>query len=462
MFTDNVAHLHFKPRNSLNPRISRINPFQDDSIEEYPSLGLTRTLSNSLLVEDHFNEPLPILNISSSIEELTNAIKECKQKIFKLMDNEEAKNRYILYLVELNQTLHTVKEANKIQNKPETIEFIQRSPDIDTKPINITGHQLKKCRKGIGKRKYCEICQGPIRTGTSVYNCLSCIIFAHSSKLCLQRLHRVCPASNLGHPSLFQSQIINNRRYSSANDDLTINIDNFPLSGNLLSQKFLCDECSFPIIPFDSKNSTNLQRSRSVFCNYYRKFYCSSCHWGNTFYIPSVYFILNIWTKLPVCRSAYIKLKFAWNLILFRIPPFWEQNNMNAKEILMIRMKMFRLRPFIRQCSALKNLIRNYDDWLIEQPYLLTMRFVQNISNGSAVKTIQILHSNILDHIPDCENCKTLCSSCSLCTDKQIIYPRTGVSWSCSKCCFSNVHESCGLKNFKTESDFICSNCLKI
>lgn len=120
------------------------------------------------------------------------------------MDNEDAKNREIRQLVELNQTLHTMREAQKShQLAMLRVDLIDQSPEIDRSssgPIVVAGHRLKHARAGMGRKKRCEVCQKSIRTTRSDYRCSECAVYLHSSPVCVTRMHRACPASNIGHP----------------------------------------------------------------------------------------------------------------------------------------------------------------------------------------------------------------------------------------------------------------------
>ncbi|CAH8663926.1 unnamed protein product [Heterobilharzia americana] len=170
-------------------------------------------------------------------------------------------------------------------------------------------------------------------------------------------------------------------------------------------------------------------------CYYSGRFYCSMCHWGDTFQIPACMFVMGDYTAKPVCRTAYLWLNYAWSRHLFCVPISWYYHEPLA-----------RLQPYFSVCSVARKFtldIEKYGlEWFLEQPYTFTMDLISQVLNGKLLIQLTSLLSKVDEHVKQCQICETYVPSyCTVCNEGPVRphYMKMTFCNRCNKTC----HRSC-------------------
>ncbi|CAH8872839.1 unnamed protein product [Trichobilharzia szidati] len=157
-------------------------------------------------------------------------------------------------------------------------------------------------------------------------------------------------------------------------------------------------------------------------CYYSGYFYCSKCHWGDTFQIPACMFVMGDYKAKPVCRTSYLWLNYAWSRHLFRVPLSWYYHEPLARQVCSLRSRIFRLQPYFNVCSDAKRYASDIEEygleWFLEQPFTFTMDLVSQVLNGKLIMKLKNLLSKVDEHIGECQICKTYVPSyCTVCNE---------------------------------------------
>nr|XP_020460522.1 differentially expressed in FDCP 8 homolog isoform X2 [Monopterus albus] len=240
-------------------RQTRLNPF-DRGEEDGPQGGKTplqhearpelfsgnRTHSSDRtmdlgLAEDHFSRPVGSF-VASDIEQLKQAIEECKKLILELPEHSERQKDTVVKLIHLRLKLQELKD-----------------PEEDEPNLRILlEHRFSK-EKSKSVKQTCDKCStiiwGLIQTW---YTCTGCYYRCHSK--CMNLITKPCVRSKVSHQSEYELSIC-------------------PEIG-LDRQDYRCAECRTPIslrgVPSEARQ-----------CDYTGQYYCSTCHWNDTAIIPA-------------------------------------------------------------------------------------------------------------------------------------------------------------------------------
>ncbi|XP_052438248.1 differentially expressed in FDCP 8 homolog isoform X7 [Carassius gibelio] len=193
------------------------------------------------LAEDHFSRPAGSF-VASDVEQLKQAIAECKRLILELPEHSEKQKDTVIKLVHLRLKLQELKD-------PEEDE-----PNLQV----LLEHRFSK-EKSKSVKQMCDKCStiiwGLIQTW---YTCTGCYYRCHSK--CMHLINKPCVRSKVSHQSEYELSIC-------------------PEVG-LDKQDYRCAECRTPI---SLRGVPNEARQ----CDYTGQYYCSSCHWNDTAIIPS-------------------------------------------------------------------------------------------------------------------------------------------------------------------------------
>ncbi|KAM9047082.1 differentially expressed in FDCP 8 homolog isoform 7-T9 [Megaptera novaeangliae] len=193
------------------------------------------------LSEDHFARPVGLF-LASDIQQLRQAIQECKQLILELPEHSEKQKDAVVRLIHLRLKLQELKDPNEDE------------PNIRV----LLEHRFYK-EKSKSVKQTCDKCHtviwGLIQTW---YTCTGCYYRCHSK--CLNLISKPCVRSKVSHQAEYELNIC-------------------PEAG-LDSQDYRCAECRAPIslrgVPSEARQ-----------CDYTGQYYCSHCHWNDLAVIPA-------------------------------------------------------------------------------------------------------------------------------------------------------------------------------
>ncbi|XP_073651723.1 differentially expressed in FDCP 8 homolog isoform X6 [Tursiops truncatus] len=193
------------------------------------------------LSEDHFARPVGLF-LASDIQQLRQAIQECKQVILELPEHSEKQKDAVVRLIHLRLKLQELKDPSEDE------------PNIRV----LLEHRFYK-EKSKSVKQTCDKCHtviwGLIQTW---YTCTGCYYRCHSK--CLNLISKPCVRSKVSHQAEYELNIC-------------------PEAG-LDSQDYRCAECRAPIslrgVPSEARQ-----------CDYTGQYYCSRCHWNDLAVIPA-------------------------------------------------------------------------------------------------------------------------------------------------------------------------------
>ncbi|XP_033613730.1 differentially expressed in FDCP 8 homolog isoform X3 [Fukomys damarensis] len=193
------------------------------------------------LSEDHFSRPVGLF-LASDVQQLRQAIEECKQVILELPEQSERQKDAVVRLIHLRLKLQELKDPSEDE------------PNIRV----LLEHRFYK-EKSKSVKQTCDKCNtiiwGLIQTW---YTCTGCYYRCHSK--CLNLISKPCVSSKVSHQAEYELNIC-------------------PETG-LDSQDYRCAECRAPIslrgVPSEARQ-----------CDYTGQYYCSHCHWNDLAVIPA-------------------------------------------------------------------------------------------------------------------------------------------------------------------------------
>ncbi|XP_047702195.1 differentially expressed in FDCP 8 homolog isoform X3 [Prionailurus viverrinus] len=206
-----------------------------------PEFHCTERVMDLGLSEDHFSRPVGLF-LASDIQQLRQAIEECKQVILELPEHSEKQKDAVVRLIHLRLKLQELKDPNEDE------------PNIRV----LLEHRFYK-EKSKSVKQTCDKCNtiiwGLIQTW---YTCTGCYYRCHSK--CLNLISKPCVRSKVSHQAEYELNIC-------------------PETG-LDSQDYRCAECRAPIslrgVPSEARQ-----------CDYTGQYYCSHCHWNDLAIIPA-------------------------------------------------------------------------------------------------------------------------------------------------------------------------------
>ncbi|XP_016086825.1 differentially expressed in FDCP 8 homolog isoform X3 [Sinocyclocheilus grahami] len=260
------------------------------------------------LAEDHFSRPVGSV-VASDVEQLKQAIAECKRLILELPEHSGKQKDTVIKLIHLRLKLQELKD-------PEEDE-----PNLQV----LLEHRFSK-EKSKSVKQMCDKCStiiwGLIQTW---YTCTGCYYRCHSK--CMNLINKPCVRSKVSHQSEYELSIC-------------------PEVG-LDKQDYRCAECRTPI---SLRGVPNEARQ----CDYTGQYYCSSCHWNDTAIIPAR--VIHNWAFEPrkVCRTSmrYLALMMSRPVLkLKEINPLLFNFVEELVEIRKLRQDILLMKPYFITCK---------------------------------------------------------------------------------------------------------------
>ncbi|XP_047649510.1 differentially expressed in FDCP 8 homolog isoform X7 [Phacochoerus africanus] len=204
------------------------------------------------LSEDHFARPVGLF-LASDVQQLRQAIQECKEAILELPEHSEKQKDAVVRLVHLRLKLQELKDPN--EDEPNIRVLLEhRFYKEKSKSVKQTCDKCNTIIWGLIQTWY--TCTG--ERGQAWYTCTGCYYRCHSK--CLNLISKPCVRSKVSHQAEYELSIC-------------------PEAG-LDSQDYRCAECRAPIslrgVPSEARQ-----------CDYTGQYYCSHCHWNDLAVIPA-------------------------------------------------------------------------------------------------------------------------------------------------------------------------------
>ncbi|XP_052438246.1 differentially expressed in FDCP 8 homolog isoform X5 [Carassius gibelio] len=317
------------------------------------------------LAEDHFSRPAGSF-VASDVEQLKQAIAECKRLILELPEHSEKQKDTVIKLVHLRLKLQELKD-------PEEDE-----PNLQV----LLEHRFSK-EKSKSVKQMCDKCStiiwGLIQTW---YTCTGCYYRCHSK--CMHLINKPCVRSKVSHQSEYELSIC-------------------PEVG-LDKQDYRCAECRTPI---SLRGVPNEARQ----CDYTGQYYCSSCHWNDTAIIPSR--VIHNWEFEPrqVCRTSmrYLALMITRPVLkLKEINPLLFNFVEELVEIRKLRQDILLMKPYFITCKEAMEarLLLHLQDrqHFVENDDMYSLQDLIDLSSGRLSCSLTEIHTTFAKHIKlDCE-----------------------------------------------------------
>nr|XP_012592675.1 differentially expressed in FDCP 8 homolog isoform X1 [Microcebus murinus] len=260
------------------------------------------------LSEDHFSRPVGLF-LASDIQQLQQAIEECKRLILELPEQSEKQKDAVVRLIHLRLKLQELKDPNEDE------------PNLRV----LLDHRFYK-EKSKSVKQTCDKCNtiiwGLIQTW---YTCTGCCYRCHSK--CLGLISKPCVSSRVSHQAEYELNIC-------------------PETG-LDSQDYRCAECRAPIslrgVPSEARQ-----------CDYTGQYYCSHCHWNDLAVIPAR--VVHNWDfeprKVSRCSMRYLALMVSRPVLRLReINPLLFNYVEELVEIRKLRQDILLMKPYFITCK---------------------------------------------------------------------------------------------------------------
>ncbi|XP_076142859.1 differentially expressed in FDCP 8 homolog isoform X3 [Alosa pseudoharengus] len=351
---------------STGPSKAEVRPEQFSSETRTHSSDRVMDLG---LAEDHFSCPVGSV-VASDIEQLKQAIEECKKLILELPEHSERQKDTVVKLIHLRLKLQELKD-------PE-----EEEPNLRM----LLEHRFSK-EKSKSVKQTCDKCSaiiwGLIQTW---YTCTGCYYRCHSK--CMNLITKPCVRSKVSHQSEYELNIC-------------------PEIG-LDKQDYRCAECRTPVslrgVPSEARQ-----------CDYTGQYYCSNCHWNDTAIIPAR--VIHNWEFDPhkVCRSSMRYLA----LMISR--PVLKLKEVNPLLFNFVE-ELVEIRLHDRQ-----HFVENDDMYSLQD--LIDISTGRLSCSLTEIHTTFAKHIKL-----DCERCQAKGFVCELCKEGDILFPFDSHTSVCQDC----------------------------
>ncbi|KAM7542105.1 hypothetical protein Aperf_G00000008350 [Anoplocephala perfoliata] len=296
----------------------------------------------------------------------------------------------------------------------------------------------------------CETCRHTVYRTRYLY-CKNCPVVVHDGNKCRGKLKNKCPAPELGIFGWGEGKAEAKKMLRQVFD-----LDDVLLSGPV--NENTCGGCGRVLIPERGhacgpveevqkpeslqkdkrlsirslregvqnlmngklKNGDDIDHAKKVrTCFFTKKLYCEKCHWNDMWYIPAHMLLLNDYTKKPVCRSAYLKLRVLWDTAVVAIPEDWHKESEAASRLFTARQKLKSMSHYIKVCTTAQSMRKLLDDLhaphLIECATLLRMVDLCYVVEGNLYGRLTDIEESFENHIRECLTCKSVNRLCCVC-----------------------------------------------
>ncbi|XP_044283770.1 differentially expressed in FDCP 8 homolog isoform X2 [Varanus komodoensis] len=336
---------------------------------EVPDFQCTERTMDLGMAEDHFSRPVGLF-LASDVDQLQQAIEECKQRILELPDNSEKQKDAVVRLIHLRLKLQELKDPSEDE------------PNIRV----ILEHRFYK-EKSKSVKQACDKCStliwGLLQTW---YTCTGCAYRCHSK--CLGLITRPCVRSKVSHQAEYELSIC-------------------PETG-LDSQDYRCAECRVPIslrgVPSEARQ-----------CDYTGLYYCSSCHWNDQAVIPAR--VIHNWDfeprKVSRCSMRYLALMVSRPVLKLReINPLLFNY---VEELVEIRLQ------------DRQHFVENDEMYALQD--LIDVHAGRLGCSLTEIHTLFAKHIKL-----DCERCQAKGFVCELCKEGDVLFPFDSHTSVCVEC----------------------------
>lgn len=370
------------------------------------------------LSEDHFSRPVGLF-LASDIQQLRQAIEECKQVILELPEQSERQKDAVVRLIHLRLKLQELKDPNEDE------------PNIQV----LLEHRFYK-EKSKSVKQTCDKCNtiiwGLIQTW---YTCTGCYYRCHSK--CLNLISKPCVRSKVSHQAEYELNIC-------------------PEAG-LDSQDYRCAECRAPIslrgVPSEARQ-----------CDYTGQYYCSHCHWNDLAVIPAR--VVHNWDfeprKVSRCSLRYLALMVSRPVLRLReINPLLFNYVEELVEIRKLRQDILLMKPYFITCKEAMEarLLLQLQDrqHFVENDEMYSVQDLLDAHTGRLGCSLTETHTLFAKHIKlDCERCQAKGFVCELCREGDVLFPFDSHTSVCSDCS-AVFHRDCYYDNSTT-----CPKCARL
>ncbi|KAM5133056.1 differentially expressed in FDCP 8 homolog isoform 2-T3 [Callospermophilus lateralis] len=347
------------------------------------------------LSEDHFSRPVGLF-LASDVQQLQQAIEECKQVILELPEQSEKQKDAVVRLIHLRLKLQELKDPNEDE------------PNIRV----LLEHRFYK-EKSKSVKQTCDKCStviwGLIQTW---YTCTGCYYRCHSK--CLSLISKPCVSSKVSHQAEYELNIC-------------------PETG-LDSQDYRCAECRVPIslrgVPSEARQ-----------CDYTGQYYCSHCHWNDLAVIPAR--VVHNWDfeprKVSRCSMRYLALMVSRPVLRLReINPLLFNYVEELVEI-RLRQDILLMKPYFITCKEAMEarLLLQLQDrqHFVENDEMYSIQDLLDVHVGRLGCSLTETHTLFAKHIKlDCERCQAKGFVCELCREGDVLFPFDSHTSVCADC----------------------------
>ncbi|KAF3817531.1 hypothetical protein GH733_012818 [Mirounga leonina] len=412
---------------------------------EEPEFCCTERVMDLGLSEDHFSRPVGLF-LASDIQQLRQAIEECKQVILELPEQSEKQKDAVVRLIHLRLKLQELKDPSEDE------------PNIRV----LLEHRFYK-EKSKSVKQTCDKCNtiiwGLIQTW---YTCTGCYYRCHSK--CLNLISKPCVRSKVSHQAEYELNIC-------------------PETG-LDSQDYRCAECRAPIslreCPRKDRGagckeigyirqlgtagllwvvscSPSLGRgvpSEARQCDYTGQYYCSHCHWNDLAVIPA--------RVVSRCSMRYLALMVSRPVLRLReINPLLFNYVEGLVEIRKLRQDILLMKPYFITCKEAMEarLLLQLQDrqHFVENDEMYSVQDLLDAHTGRLGCSLTETHTLFAKHIKlDCERCQAKGFVCELCREGDVLFPFDSHTSVCTDCC-AVFHRDCYYDNSTT-----CPKCARL
>ncbi|KAM6409193.1 differentially expressed in FDCP 8 homolog isoform 1-T1 [Rhynochetos jubatus] len=348
------------------------------------------------LAEDHFSRPVGLI-LASDVQQLRQAIEECKRAILALPEHSERQKDAVVRLIHLRLKLQELKDPGEDE------------PNIRV----VLEHRFYK-EKSKSVKQMCDKCStiiwGLIQTW---YTCTGCYYRCHSK--CLPLVSKACVRAKVSHQAEYQLSIC-------------------PESG-LDSQDYRCAECRAPVslrgVPSEARQ-----------CDYTGLYYCSSCHWNDLAVVPAR--AIHNWDfeprKVSRCSMRYLALMVSRPVLKLReINPLLFNYVEELVEIRKLRQDILLMKPYFITCKEAMEarLLLQLQDrqHFVENDEMYSLQDLIDIEAGRLSCSLTEIHTLFAKHIKlDCERCQAKGFVCELCKEGDVLFPFDSHTSVCTDC----------------------------
>ncbi|XP_027629259.1 differentially expressed in FDCP 8 homolog isoform X2 [Tupaia chinensis] len=321
------------------------------------------------LSEDHFSRPVGLF-LASDVQQLQQAIEECKQAILELPEQSERQKDAVVRQIHLRLKLQELKDPS------------EEEPDIRV----LLEHRFHK-EKSKSVKQACDRCHaviwGLVQTW---YTCTGCCYRCHSK--CLNLVSKPCVSSKVSHQAEYELSIC-------------------PETG-LDSQDYRCAECRAPIslrgVPSEARQ-----------CDYTGRYYCGLCHWDDMAVIPAR--VVHNWDFEPrkVSRSSMRYLALMASRPVLRLREINPLLFSYVEELVEIRLQ------------DRQHFVENDEMYSIQD--LLEVHLGRLSCSLTETHTLFAKHIKL-----DCERCQAKGFVCELCREGDVLFPFDSHTSVCTDC----------------------------